>query len=126
MMFKHLFSLLLVLLCGLSAAAQTTEKKIYQEPLWYASIGSSAFDMTSSALIIDGIRFKEANPIMRDENGKVHWPRAFAYTAFYHILEYRTYKKSRKWGIVFMVANVLVRGGLGGTRNMVLYYKHRL
>lgn len=119
---KYPFALIVILLAATTAAAQ--DKKIYQEPLWYASIGASALDITTSALIIDGKKISEANPLLRDENGRVHWPRALAYTAFAHIMEWRTYKRSRKWGLFVMAVNVIVRGGIGGARNIVLYYKH--
>lgn len=122
-MLKHALSIIaLLFLLSISASAQ--DKKIYQEPMWYLSIGSSALDITSSALIIDGVRIKEGNPLLVDKNGKVHWPRAIAFTVGMHTAEYFTHKRSRKWGIVVMVVNTLIRGGVGGARNMYLYYKH--
>ena len=124
-MIKHAFVLLaLLFVLSVTASAQTTEKKIYSEPMWYASIAASSLDIVSSALVIDGIKIKEGNPLLVDKNGKVHWPRAIAFTVGVHTAEYFTHKRSRKWGIVVMVVNVVVRGGIGGARNMYLYYKH--
>jgi hypothetical protein len=120
---KHLLlSTIFILFLSISTFAQ--DKPIYQEPLWYGSLSASTLDIISSALIIDGKRIAEGNILLRTEDGKIHWPRALALTAFTHTMEWKTYERSSKWGKIVMIANIIVRGFLGGTRNIYLYYKY--
>lgn len=86
-------------------------------PFW-VNISGSLADISTSMVIIDGQRFKEANPLWRTRDGRFSWPRNLAFTAALTVAEWQVWKRHPRLGRALLLANGLVRGYVGA-RNLL-------
>ena len=69
--------LLLCLILGFACPVSAQQKhNLFKEPSFWFNVAGTAGDVTTTALLVDGKRFKEGNPILRNADGTVNWYRA--------------------------------------------------
>ena len=107
---KHtLLVLLLLLLCCFSASAQERKRSdIFKEPSFWVNVAGAVGDTVSSAIVIDGVRVRELNPIVAGRDGRLDLRRAIPLKAALVFAPMLMYKERPKATRIFMY----VAGGL--------------
>jgi hypothetical protein len=105
--------LTLLFMTGAAQAQTPTFKQFMKEPAFVVKMTGTGLDMTSSALLIDGIYYREGNRLFATRSGKLNLPANIAFSAGVTYIEYRVWKRNRKLGITMMFVDGFARGMLG-------------
>ncbi|HEX8087670.1 MAG TPA: hypothetical protein VF762_02380 [Blastocatellia bacterium] len=111
---KLVAAVIAVLMLATLAPAQRKRsfKDFVKEPLFALKAAGDSFDIATS-MRFDGMRIREANPLLRRADGKFSAPRGLLLTAGFTWLEFEAYKRSRKTGVALLIFNGALRGFVG-------------